>query len=116
MITITGVKLSPDLRTATVQVSVMPHEKQELTLHGLRSAARHIRHDVGDEVAIHQMPELTFRLDHALEHQAGVLDALARAARERAEREGSDPAGRPQSAESAGKDAYAQGPQEDGPA
>ena len=87
LITVTGVKVSPDLKTATVSVSVMPHDKQDLALHGLRSAARHIRREVGDEVAIHRLPELAFRLDKSLEKQAGVLEAIARATEERQRRE-----------------------------
>jgi ribosome-binding factor A len=91
MITVTGVEVSPDLKTATVLVSVMPHTKQDLTLHGLTSAARHIRRDVGDEVTLHRVPDLTFKLDRSLEKQAGVLDAIARAAAERKRREAASP-------------------------
>jgi ribosome-binding factor A len=89
LVTVTSVKVAPDLKTASVFVSVMPHEKQDLTLHGLKAAARHIRREVGDDVAVHQMPELAFRLDLSLQKQAGVLGAIARATEERARKEAS---------------------------
>src|SRR4051812_27410171 len=87
MVTVTSVKVAPDLKTATVMVSVMPHDKQELAVHGLNSAARHIRREVGDEVLLARLPDLTFRLDKSLEKQAGVLDAIAKATAEREARE-----------------------------
>ena len=62
-------------------------QKQDLTMHGLRAAARHIRREVGDHVAIKQMPELVFRLDQSLKKQAGVLDAIAKATAEREARD-----------------------------
>lgn len=108
MITVTGVQVAQDLKTATVLVSVMPHTRQDLTLHGLASAARHIRRDVGDEVSLHQMPELIFKLDHSLEKQAGVLEAIARASAEREKKE-SEAAGKPP----ATPPAYAPAPREE---
>lgn len=110
MITVTAVRVTPDFRTAQVSVSVLPAEKQDLTMHGLRSAARHIRHEVGELVRTRQMPELAFRLDESLKKQAAVMDAIAKAAEDRRRREagrapdteGNGPAG--------GDDAYAQAP------
>jgi ribosome-binding factor A len=78
LITVTAVEVSPDLKTATVQISVLPAERQELTFHGLTSAARHLRHLLGERLSSRQIPELVFRLDQTLKKQAGVLDALAR--------------------------------------
>jgi ribosome-binding factor A len=115
MITVTGVKVAPDLKTATVMVSVMPHDKQDLTVHGLKSAARHIRREVGDEVSLARMPDLTFRLDKSLEKQAGVLDAIARAAAEREAKEKAGPGvgEEPDQAERGDRRAYAEGTGED---
>jgi ribosome-binding factor A len=79
MVTVTAVRVSPDLRSATVSVSVYPAERQELTMHGLHSAAAHIRHDISDAVGLRRTPDLTFRLDESLKKQAAVLDAIARA-------------------------------------
>lgn len=80
LITVTGVQLSDDTRTAVVSVSIYPEAAQNPTIHGLSSAAGHIRHEVADLVAMRQVPELVFRLDESLKKQARVLEAIARAA------------------------------------
>lgn len=87
LITVTAVKVTADLRSATVNVSVMPEKKQKLVLHGLEHSSRHIRRRVGDIVSLAQMPQLTFHLDTSLKQQARTLEAIARA-REELEREG----------------------------
>jgi ribosome-binding factor A len=95
------------MKSAAIGVSVMPHEKQDLTLHGLKSAARHIRHQVKNDVEIHQMPELIFRLDHSLEKQAGVLDAIAKASEELRRKEALQAQSQAESAPDQPRDAYA---------
>jgi ribosome-binding factor A len=82
LITITSLTVSPDLKTASVGISIMPQERQELTMHGLRAAAGHLRHALGDKLSSRQIPELVFRLDSSLKKQAGVFEALARAREE----------------------------------
>lgn len=84
LITVTGVRLTDDLATAFVSISVLPAERAGLTFHGLRSAARHVRHEVGKRVAMRRLPELDFRLDESFKQQAAVIEALGRV---RAERE-----------------------------
>ena len=79
MITITACRVSPDAKSAFLEVSVLPAEKQELTMHGLRSAAAHLRRQIGDVVRTRQIPALNFRLDEKLKKQAGVMEAIARA-------------------------------------
>ncbi|MFO0832153.1 MAG: 30S ribosome-binding factor RbfA [Phycisphaerales bacterium] len=79
LITVTGVRVTPDHTTAFVDVSILPEERSELTMHGLTAAARHIRREVGELVRTRQMPELHFRLDRSLKRQASVLEALDRA-------------------------------------
>ena len=91
LITVTGVRVTEDLKSAFVEISVLPGDRQSLTMHGLRAAGRHIRREVGDMIAIKQMPELVFRLDQSLKKQAGVLEAISRAAAEREAREAAKP-------------------------
>ncbi|RMD66822.1 MAG: ribosome-binding factor A, partial [Planctomycetota bacterium] len=71
------VRVSADLRHATVRVSVYPEEEETLTMHGLRSAARHIQHAISDKLDLRRTPELRFELDRGLKAQAAVLQALA---------------------------------------
>ena len=81
MISVTEIRVSADLASATVLVSVMPSEHAELTLHGLRHAARHIRSEVGKIVSIRRMPQLSFKLDESLRRQMQVLTAIDEARR-----------------------------------
>jgi ribosome-binding factor A len=99
MITVTGVGLDDDLRTAVVSVSVFPESAQNPTIHGLSSAARHIRHEIASKVELRQVPELIFRLDESLKKQAAVLGALARAEAERRDAEPSPPPPPPEDAQ-----------------
>ena len=85
LVTITEVRLSPDLRDAVVRVSVFPESAEELTLHGLRSAAGVLRREIGDAVRLKRLPTLAFELDDTLKRQARVLSAIARAREETGE-------------------------------
>ena len=101
MITITEVRVTPDHKTAFLRVSVMPADRQKLTMHGLTAAAAHIRRQAGDRVRTRSMPELRFELDVSTKKQAEVMGAIARATEEREKKErGADPDA---------KAAYAQG-------
>lgn len=77
LITVTDVKVARDRRSATVFVSVMPHDRESLVMHGLRAASRHIRRRAADHIEIRRMPELMFKLDRGLKHQAEVIETLA---------------------------------------
>lgn len=78
MITVTGVNVTEDMKTAIVKVSISPERKENLAMHGLKAAARHIRRRVADLVAIHHPPELVFKLDRGAKNEAAVLEALAK--------------------------------------
>ncbi len=77
-VSITRVKVSPDLADATVFVSVMPAEKQSKNIHGLKSATRHIRSLVLKKMAMRTVPRLRFELDESLKKQAEIYDAIRR--------------------------------------
>lgn len=87
LVTITGVELVDDLRTAKVTVSVLPREHAPLTLHGLRAAAGTIRRDVMRRMHIRDMPALRFVIDEGHQRSAEVLGLIA-LDRERREAEG----------------------------
>ncbi len=102
LITVTHVNVDDDLRNANIRVSVMPHEHGELTLHGLKAAARHIRHTIADDLVLPQTPHLHFKLDTGAAKQADIFSALAKVRTELEESEVADPqAGEPQPAEQA---------------
>ncbi len=83
MITVTRTQVDDGLSEAVVSVSVLPESKEDLVLHGLKSAAGRIRRVASDALDMKRTPRLIFRLDRTLKRQAGILNALADVARER---------------------------------
>ncbi|HZW08648.1 MAG TPA: 30S ribosome-binding factor RbfA [Phycisphaerales bacterium] len=86
LVTVTKVRVTEDLTTAFVSVSVLPAEDEPLTLHGLRAAAAFIRRELGEVVPMRKLPALDFQLDRSIKREAEVLAALERVRREREER------------------------------
>lgn len=78
LITVTHVETSKDLRDATIRVSVLPHDHEDLTLHALKDASKHIRREAAELMAMHRLPAFHFKLDSSLRKQAEVIEALAR--------------------------------------
>ena len=79
LLTVTEVRLTEDGKQAFISVSVLPGDKAELTMHGLRAATAHIRRDVMKRVRLREMPSLEFRLDGRVKRHAEVLGAINRA-------------------------------------
>ncbi len=77
-VSITRVKVSPDLHDAYVYVSIMPENKQKQVVGGLKHAAGHIRKLVGKSMATKTMPHLEFRLDDTLKTQSEIYGAIRR--------------------------------------
>jgi ribosome-binding factor A len=69
LVTVTGVAVSPDLREATVYVSVLGNQrKREATLAGLTSARAVVQGRLGRELRLKRTPQLTFEYDPSVEH------------------------------------------------
>ena len=79
LVSITQVSVSPDLRNATVDVSVLPDKYEKRTIAGLKHASGHIQALVRKEVRLRTVPTLEFRLDESLKRQGEVYDAIQRA-------------------------------------
>jgi ribosome-binding factor A len=78
LVTVTHVKVSPDLRHARVFVSSLggPEEKKKI-LQGLRSASGYARHSLGQRLAhLRRIPELTFDYDDQLEKETRIEQLL----------------------------------------
>lgn len=82
LVTVTRVEVSGDLANATLFCTVTPHKHEELSIHGLQSAARWIRRQVADKVRFRRMPHFTFKIDQQLIRQQEVLASIAEAQRE----------------------------------
>lgn len=83
LITITRVKVTPDLKIAQIHVSILPAEKQDLCFHGISAAAKFIRREAGDLIDTRQLPEFHFRLDTAAKKEAAIIRELDKVRHER---------------------------------
>ncbi|MEG0378063.1 MAG: 30S ribosome-binding factor RbfA [Eubacterium sp.] len=77
-ISITRVKATSDLKTATVFVSIFgtPEEKQEI-LGLLDNAKGFLRSNLGKVLKVHSIPALTFKLDDSIEYGMHIDSILA---------------------------------------
>src|SRR5215208_5012103 len=67
-VTVTGVETSPDLRHATVFVSVLGDESaSDESLDGLRSAHGYLQRRVASELRLKNTPTLTFAYDDSVD-------------------------------------------------
>jgi ribosome-binding factor A len=80
-VTLTGVETSPDLRHATVFVSVLGTEaKRRATLKGLTAAHSVLQGRLGRELKLKRTPQLTFEYDPSVERgvrMSQLIDELA---------------------------------------
>jgi ribosome-binding factor A len=80
LISVTYVKLSPDLREAKVGLSIMGATAPDKTvLAGIVSAGRHLQHEVADGLAMRTAPRLSFELDESLKREAEILKLVKEA-------------------------------------
>lgn len=80
-VTITGVKVTPDLRHARVFLSILGTEEEaEQSLAGLESAKGYLRSCLGRHLRLKNLPEIEFVREHVAE-DALRLEELFREAR-----------------------------------
>jgi ribosome-binding factor A len=67
---VTEVRVTPDLRTARVFVSLAHEDESErsTTLEGLRAAAGYVRHELIERLQLRRAPEVLFLLDQSEEY------------------------------------------------
>jgi ribosome-binding factor A len=79
-VTVTRVEMAPDMRSATVHVSVMGSPSQEqLALRGLASSAGFLQAQIAEKIETRYTPRLRFELDGGVKHSleiARVLDGV----------------------------------------
>jgi ribosome-binding factor A len=69
MVTVTGVRVTPDLAEATVYFSVLGNEKKRrATLAGLESAHGVLQSRIGRQLNLRRTPTLTFSFDPSVEY------------------------------------------------
>ncbi len=76
-VTVTRVEVAPDMRTATVHVSVMGSPaKQELALRGLASSAGFLQSQIAAKIDTRYTPRLSFKLDGGVKHSIEIARML----------------------------------------
>jgi ribosome-binding factor A len=89
LVTITGVKMSPDLREATVFWTVHGDpEQRKHTAKGLDNAKGFLRHEIGGELKLRITPNLHFVYDEAIDRGERIEKLIKQVHDEDAEREG----------------------------
>ncbi|HSS78037.1 MAG TPA: 30S ribosome-binding factor RbfA [Thermoanaerobaculia bacterium] len=74
---VTQVEVSPDLRRASVKVSVLGDDTQRLeAIEGLRHARGFLRTELAHRLRLRVTPELVFELDRGAEHSQQISDLL----------------------------------------
>lgn len=78
MVTVSEVRVSPDLSVAKVYVSIFPSEKQDKVMKLLEDNKKAIRGELGRQVAsqLRIVPELDFYLDTTLDYAQRIEELL----------------------------------------
>lgn len=87
-VTVTGVEVAPDMKSAKVSVSVMGDEgRQKLCLRGLQSSSGFLQSRIAERIDTRYTPRLTFELDTGVKKSLEVDRILAELAAERRQAE-----------------------------
>ena len=70
IVSVSIVRISPDLSIAKVYLSVFPSEKAQATIESVNASAREIRYELAQKVRfqLRKIPELRFYLDDSLDY------------------------------------------------
>src|SRR5215510_2521855 len=76
-VTVIGVEVLPDMKSAKVLVSIMGDEKQQqLSLSGLQNAAGFLQKQIAEKIETRYTPRLTFVLDKGVKNSLEVARIL----------------------------------------
>ena len=68
LISVTKVKITPDLRFARVYVSLLNSKSKTKTMAGLQNAVGYIRGQIAKKINLRVTPDLQFELDESMEY------------------------------------------------
>lgn len=68
LISVTKVKITPDLKYAKVYVSLLNSKNEEKTIEALKSSAGFIRSSIAKRINLRNTPELVFEKDDSMEY------------------------------------------------
>ena len=72
MVSVTRVKVTPDLKYAKISVSILNSKNVKETLAGLKKSSGYLRTELAKRVNLRNTPELVFELDDSLEYGAKI--------------------------------------------
>lgn len=76
-VTVTRVEMAPDMRSATVFVSVMGNaSREQLALRGLANAAGFLQSRIADRIETRYTPRLRFEVDAGVKHALEIARVL----------------------------------------
>lgn len=78
MITVTVVRISPDLQIAKAYLSIFPNEDKESTLQLVRDKVKEVRYELGNRIRhqVRKIPELRFFIDDSLDYIENIDNLL----------------------------------------
>lgn len=78
LVSVSAVRVSPDLSVARAYLSIFPSEKGQEILENINRSARTIRYELGQQVRyqLRKIPELTFHLDDSLDYIENIDNLL----------------------------------------
>ena len=76
LISVTKVKVSPDLKSARVYISILNSKSKKNTLEGLNKATGFIRTELARRINLRYTPSLIFELDESMEYGARIESIL----------------------------------------
>ena len=76
MVSVTKVKVTPDLKYAKVYVSILNSKNLKETMEGLKKSSGFIRSELARKINLRNTPEILFELDDSLEYGAKIDSIL----------------------------------------
>lgn len=76
LVSVTRVKVTPDLKYAKVWVSILNAKSTEETLEGLKKSSGFIRSELAKRINLRYTPELSFVIDDSLEYGVRIDNIL----------------------------------------
>ena len=76
LISVTKVKVTPDLKYAKVYVSIMNSKNIKETMEGLKKSSGFIRSELAKRINLRNTPELIFEIDDSMEYGAKIDSIL----------------------------------------
>ena len=78
LVSVSVVRVSPDLSVARAYLSIFPSEKAQDLLENIRANTKAIRYDLGQRIRqqVRKIPELTFFIDDSLDYIENIENLL----------------------------------------